>query len=246
MVRRPIRRAVRSTRRAISPRFATSNESNTIGETSQVGLAVLMLVLAAAAALGLRGSWARLATVRLRSRWLIVLAVLAQLGGAVAGASGVAGARDAYVVGLALSAGCALVFCLKNLSVAGVGLVSLGLVANAVVVGINGAMPVSLWAALRAGVPVGSIAAGTDPRHSIAGLGTHWRWLGDDIPLPLPLRPEVVSPGDVLIAAGLAELLMVGMMGWGGRKDSHGEEVAQAQGAGEEQGQPRQAAERLI
>jgi hypothetical protein len=204
-----------------------------------------MLVLAAATALALRGSWAQLATVRLRSRWLIVAAVLAQLAGVLAGVVGAADGRHAYVAGLAVSALCALAFCTRNWHVAGVALVSLGLLMNAAVVARNGAMPVSITAALRAGVPIASIAAGTDPRHDIAGTGTHWRWLGDDIPLPLPARPEVVSPGDILIAAGLAQLLISGMMGWTRREDVDGEEVTQAQGAGQEQGEPRQAAERL-
>ena len=41
--------------------------------------------------------------------------------------------------------------------------------------------------------------------------GTTLRWLGDVIPVPLPVRPEVVSPGDVLIAAGLGEFVLLGM-----------------------------------
>ena len=35
--------------------------------------------------------------------------------------------------------------------------------------------------------------------------------LGDVVPVLLPLRPEVVSPGDVLVASGLAQLVVVGM-----------------------------------
>ena len=31
------------------------------------------------------------------------------------------------------------------------------------------------------------------------------------IPVPLPLRPEVVSAGDVLVAAGLGQLVLLGM-----------------------------------
>ncbi|MGN6472297.1 MAG: DUF5317 family protein, partial [Mycobacteriales bacterium] len=54
-----------------------------------------------------------------------------------------------------------------------------------------------------------SIATGNDARHTIAGRGSHWRGLGDVIPLPLPVAPEVVSPGDVLVAAGLGEFIFV-------------------------------------
>jgi hypothetical protein len=43
--------------------------------------------------------------------------------------------------------------------------------------------------------------------------------------VPLPWRPEVVSPGDVLVVAGLAELVVLAMMGWSGRRETHhGEE----------------------
>jgi hypothetical protein len=192
-----------------------------------MGLAVVMLLLALAASALLGGSWDRLARIRLRWRRLVVAAVAAQVGGSAVGVLGLADSRRSYVVGLAVSAACALAFCARNLRVAGVTLITGGLVANALVVAMNGAMPVSIVGALRAGVPIRAIALGTDPRHDIAGIGTRWRWLGDVIPAPLPLRPEVVSPGDVLIAAGLVELVVVGMMGWSRRKEpTDGEEGA--------------------
>ena len=177
-----------------------------------MGLAVVVLVMAVGVALLCGGSWSALTALRLRSRRLVVAAVAAQLGGATLGVLGAADPRRAYVVGLAVSAACAAAFCARNLRVAGVPLITAGLVANAVVVGLNGAMPVSIEAALRAGVPIVSIAAGDDARHEIAGRGTTWRPLGDVVPVPLPLRPEVVSPGDVLVAAGLAELVVLGML----------------------------------
>jgi hypothetical protein len=179
-----------------------------------MGLAVVVLVLAVAAAVATGGRWRRLADLHLQARGLVVAAVVAQVGGALFGIAGFADARRAYVVGLALSAICALAFCARNLHVPGVTLVSAGLVANATVVALNGAMPVSIVAAYHARVPIGAISAGTDSRHEIAGIGTRLRWLGDVVPVPLPVRPEVVSAGDVLVAAGLAELVLLGMMGW--------------------------------
>jgi hypothetical protein len=50
-----------------------------------------------------------------------------------------------------------------------------------------------------------------DRRHELEGPRTRLRPLGDVIPVPLPLRPEVVSPGDVLVAAGLGQLVVLGM-----------------------------------
>ncbi|HEU5034090.1 MAG TPA: DUF5317 family protein [Mycobacteriales bacterium] len=177
-----------------------------------MGLAVVALIGAVAVGWAGGGSWARLSALTLRRRRLVVAAVLAQAGGAAVGVLGVADPRRAYVVGLAVSALCAAAFCARNLRVAGVPLITLGLAANAVVVAANGAMPVSIVAALHAGVPTTEIAAGDDPRHEIAGTGTALRSLGDVIPVPLPVRPEIVSPGDVLVAAGLAELVAVGML----------------------------------
>jgi hypothetical protein len=160
----------------------------------------------------------------------VLAAVLAQAGGALVGIAGFGDPRRAYVIGLVVSAMCALAFCARNLRVPGVTLVSAGLVANAAVVAANGAMPVSIVAAYHARVPIAAISAGTDARHEIAGLGTRLGWLGDVVPFPLPVRPEVLSPGDVLVAAGLAELLVLGMMGATPhrRETVDGEEGAQA------------------
>ena len=177
-----------------------------------MGLTIVVLVGAVAVGYALSGTWMGLTTLRLRWRRMVVAAVVAQTGGAALGLLGVTDPRRGYVLGLALSAVCAAAFCVGNLHVPGVPLVTLGLATNALVVTLNGAMPVSIVAALRAGVPITDIAAGADARHDIAGEGTTWRSLGDIIPLPLPLRPEVVSPGDVLVASGLGELVVMGML----------------------------------
>ena len=199
-----------------------------------MSLAVVVLVAAVVAGLLAGGSWRRLADLPLRRLGLVVAAVLAQAGGAVVGLLGVADESTSYVVGLAVSAALALAFCMRNARVAGVPLVTIGLILNAVVVAANGAMPVSIVAAYHARVPIAAISAGTDARHEIAGTGTALSWLGDVVPVPLPVRPEVVSAGDVLVVAGLAELVVAGMLPgaamvrWRRRKEhSDGEESPQ-------------------
>jgi Family of unknown function (DUF5317) len=174
-----------------------------------VALALILLVGAASLALATGGSWAALANLPLKARRLVVLAVLSQLIGS--GLARLTNLHGFYPVGLALSALAALGFCLRNIRLAGVPLVTLGLLCNALVVSLNGAMPVSIVAAARANVPILEIATGDDARHIIAGRGTTWRELGDAIPVALPWRPEVVSPGDALIAAGLGEFVLLGM-----------------------------------
>ncbi len=113
-----------------------------------------------------------------------------------------------YAAALLLSALLVACFMLVNRSVTGTGLIAAGLLLNALVVGLNGAMPVSAYAAARAGVGISAIA---DDRHEAAGNHTRLRFLGDVIPVPLPRRPEVDSIGDLLAAAGLSQLAFMAM-----------------------------------
>jgi len=169
---------------------------------SLVAVALLVALLAGWLA---GGSLERLGRLPLRRRRLAVLALLAQLLGTLLGG-------PFHAVGLLVSAALVVAFLLANRGVRGTGLVALGLAANALVVGVNGAMPVSPEAAARAGVGTQDLLTGRDPRHEPADDATRLAWLGDVVPLPLPVRPEVVSPGDVLVAAGLAQLVVVGML----------------------------------
>lgn len=180
-------------------------DRRTGGETSPVALVVVVLLAALLVGRLAGGSLERLGGLPLRARRLVVLALLAQLLGVVIGG-------PAHPLGLVVSAGLVVAFLALNRGVRGTGLVALGLLANALVVGANGAMPVSADAAGRAGVGTQHLVAGTDPRHELAGSTTRLPWLGDVVPVPLPLRPEVVSPGDVLVAAGAAQLIVAGML----------------------------------
>jgi hypothetical protein len=171
---------------------------------------LVLVVLAVAVAVGWSrgGSLDRLGELPLRSRRLVVGALGAQLLGTAVGG-------PFYPLGLVASAGLVVVFLARNRGIRGTGLVALGLLANALVVAANGAMPVSDAAAARAGVGVQDLVAGTDARHELAGPGTRLSWLADVVPVPMPLRPEVVSVGDVLVAAGLGQLVALGMAGSG-------------------------------
>ena len=175
-------------------------------------MSLVVGVLAVALALGwLRGgSLARLGRLPVRSRALVVAAFAVQLGGTLVGG-------PFHVLGLVGSALLVVAFLARNRGVRGTGLVALGLLANALVVGANGAMPVSGEAAGRAGIGTGGLLVG-DGRHELADSSTRLRWLGDVVPVPLPVRAEVVSPGDVLVAAGLGQLVALGMTGGAGRR----------------------------
>ena len=97
-----------------------------------------------------------------------------------------------------------LVILFVNRSYSGVGIAALGLLLNSLVIGLNGAMPVSPEAGAVAGLTRQDIEAG-GPEHAPAGSQTRLSWLGDVIPIP---RSElVVSVGDLFLALGLARFL---------------------------------------
>lgn len=169
-----------------------------------MALAVLALLAAVVVGWLSGGTLERLGHLQLTRRRLVAGAFVAQLLGALVGG-------PLYAAGLIVSAGLVAAFLRSNRGIRGTGLVALGLLSNALVVGLNGAMPVSVSAADRAGTTTQQILTGDDPRHELADRSTRLRPLGDLIPVPLPWRPEVVSPGDVLVAAGLAQLVLLGM-----------------------------------
>lgn len=169
-------------------------------------MVLVLVVLLAALAVGRLGggSMRALGDLPVRQGRLVLLALVVQLAGIVIGG-------PLHPLGLAVSAGLLVAFLARNRGLRGTGLVTLGLLANALVVLANAAMPVSADAAARAGVGTSELLAGSDPRHELSGPGTRLPWLGDMVPVPLPVFPLVVSPGDVLVAAGAGQLVVAGM-----------------------------------
>jgi hypothetical protein len=166
-------------------------------------LVLLVMVLATAAALATGGRFEHLAGNTLTGVHWLAAAAIGQLLGSLFGGT-------AYPVGLIGSAVCIAIFLRLNLRHPGVGLLALGFFGNALVVALNGAMPVSLGALERAGVADG---IGPDPRHELVDSASRLPWLGDVVPVALPGLGQAVSPGDVLIAAGAGLLLYAGMGG---------------------------------
>jgi hypothetical protein len=176
-----------------------------------VGLLICATVAALIGGWATGGRLERLALVPLRGWPTAGIAIAAVvLGAALGNADGQVG-HVAAVGGPVFAAGCLALLLVRNRSVEGVPLLALGLLLNAVVVGANGAMPVSSYAEQRAGLPTAALVSATDATHELAGPGTRFRLLGDVVPVPLPARPETVSAGDVLIVAGAALLVVAGM-----------------------------------
>lgn len=168
----------------------------------------LVLVVAVLALIGIaaRGGLGRLATLRVRGVRLLVAAAGLQLG-ASALAPGTGWVRvPATVLAVLLVA----LFLAGNSALPGVPLVAAGLLLNVAVVTANGAMPVSVVAAERAGVTPGELRLDDDPLREPLDGHTRLGLLGDRVPVALPWRPQVVSVGDVLVASGVLLLLVVG------------------------------------
>jgi hypothetical protein len=93
-------------------------------------------------------------------------------------------------------------FALVNLRAAGMTVVLLGLALNLAVVAANGAMPVEPRAVTAVG---GHLASVDDTGHRLTDDGTRLAPLGDT--LPVPGLGWVVSFGDLILLAGLVNVL---------------------------------------
>ena len=145
------------------------------------------------------GKIGNLARLRFRWPWLIFAAVIVREAVALTPLSRVSGAQYLYVVSLAAI----LAWTIWNVNrFRGLWLVTAGAALNLVVITVNGGrMPVAHELA-------GSLVRhGVSGQYTVMGSGTQLNLLGDWISL-YP-TPEVYSPGDVLIAIGLAIVVFV-------------------------------------
>lgn len=169
-------------------------------------MALVLLVAVLATGVGLaRGGHPRgLALLQLRLPVLLVLAAAVQIIGVTLAEAG-APLRWAVLAGTTLLTGA---FVLANLALPGVALIGSGLALNTLVIALNGGMPVQPRSAEHAGVDWAQAVG--DPLH-VSGLGARLGWLGDVVPVLNPLHREVVSVGDLLVAAGVGLLVMTGL-----------------------------------
>jgi hypothetical protein len=165
---------------------------------------MLLIVLAVACVLSvpLRGGrLRRLADLRLRAEWAALGALAGQV--LVLGVFA-SGAAWWHAVGHIATYGLAAWFVWANRAIPGVLLLALGGACNLAAIAANdGVMPTSAWAERAAGLePTGVFANSAVLAHP------HLLWLGDVLPVPLPLGlANVLSVGDLLIYAGALVLL---------------------------------------
>jgi hypothetical protein len=93
-------------------------------------------------------------------------------------------------------------FCVANLQLVGMGVVTIGLALNVVVIAANGAMPVRPEALAKAHLSVDDVGG----KRRLEEPGDRLTILGDVLPAR-PLR-QVLSFGDLIIAAGTADVVV--------------------------------------
>lgn len=189
------------------------------GQTVAVTLVGLALLAALVVAVICRGRPSTYSRPSLRRSGLLGIALVGMVTSLLAKFTGVA------VGWLVVSAVALVCFGVLNRGRPGIGLAVIGLGLNALVMIVNGAMPVSIAAIERAGVPPSRVPVDSeawaesrpisDPLRTELTDQTKLPWLGEAVPLALPLRPSVASVGDVLVAAGAALFVFTGLTGFG-------------------------------
>lgn len=145
------------------------------------------IALGTVAGLALGGRWHGLRDLRLAWWPLAIVAGIMRIAGVL-----VAMPLLVYLVAIILVAAVAF----KNLRISGAILIGAGSLLNALVIALNGGMPVDpTAAAIAAAEPLLN-----DRLHTVLGPETRLPWLADI--LPLPIFRNVYSVGDVVIAAG--------------------------------------------
>jgi hypothetical protein len=179
---------------------------------------VILVVILVACAIGLArgGTLHNLAQLHLAAWPLVFVAVGVQALGAFAATLGLAHASALYVTGMVTSAALVVVFVVLNRTLRGMPLVALGFLLNALVVSLNGAMPVDQAAANRVGINPVALYRHDDAKHELVDSATVLSPLADVIPVPLPAPVDfgsnVVSVGDIVLAAGIGVLLVNAML----------------------------------
>lgn len=164
----------------------------------------LVIVVVMALGLGLLRGGSLHALADTRVRWLVLLfeGLLIQLAFDLWDPPGLSSSGALAV--LVVSNVAVAAFVALNRRIAGMWLIGVGLILNTLVITANRAMPVSPSASATAGIEAPS-AIDDDLKHERLDDDTVLGWLADVIPVP-GLR-EVLSLGDVALAAGMGWLV---------------------------------------
>ncbi len=179
------------------------------GHDGVVTLVLIVATLSAALTVVGGGRPSRLREVRLRRGRLLGTALAVWLAGFVLSFTWAA----ALIAGTALAFALAAWFCWLNRDAPGMPLVAAGLAATALVIALNTGLPVSLHALEWSGSDTTLADLADDRLREAADATTIVPFLGEIIPLAWPVAPQVVTPGDVLVAAGIALVVSAALTG---------------------------------
>jgi len=146
------------------------------------------VALGIAAGIAFGGDWRRLSTFTLHLWPLLVIGAGLRLFGQIIPTSPLA----VYFIGLL----CIAVVAARNWRLPGAALISVGTFSNVVVVLLNGGMPYDVPLATQIDALPGTAL------YVPIGPSTIFPFLGDIIPVAIPIVPSVYSAGDFLIAFG--------------------------------------------
>jgi Family of unknown function (DUF5317) len=184
-------------------------------------MTLVLIVIGLATGVGflLGGRLSGLGRVLLLRRRLLVTAAGAALAGYVVSLVWPRALMVGFVAAFVLVA----YFGWLNRSVPGLFLVAAGCGSNALVMAVNAGLPVSLHAAQLAGARLSEPLLAASAWREVADSSTVLPFLGQVVPLAWPVSPQVVSVGDVLIAAGCGLCVAAAMAGRDARAASaHG------------------------
>jgi uncharacterized protein DUF5317 len=113
-----------------------------------------------------------------------------------------------------------IVFTVRNIRVIGFPLILAGVICNLLVIGINGGMPVSKHALVASdqGQFLGDLENNPYPKHHLATDDDEVRFLGDVIPIPMPIA-QAISLGDILTYAGVGVVIVGAMRSMPARRE---------------------------
>ena len=165
-------------------------------------LLLAALVLGVVAGMAMRGSLDNLGRLRFRWPWLVIVALVVREATVLTPLRNVEGIQYLYAVSLAALVAWTLWHVNR---VRGIWLVATGSALNLLVIAANaGRMPVAPELA-------GSlIQRGHVGQYVLMGSGTRLSWLADSIALPGPIK-EAYSPGDLIVAVGIAAVIVLAM-----------------------------------
>jgi len=174
-----------------------------------VGYLGVTVVLAALVVLITFGSFGQLSRIPVKSVWLLLAGLAIQIGITFSGLP-----KDLYdSVGFGVimfSYVLILAFCFVNIGIRGIGLITIGVAMNALVIGLNQGMPTRDQPVTTASGRHIRKPIEPDVKHRAERSSDLLPFLSDIIWLPAPFEDEAISFGDLILAVGICELAYYG------------------------------------